>query len=321
MTSAVSSFQFSLRTLLLVVTAIAACLGALVWIGIDFRPLLATALILCVFSIALMLAAMQFDQDVVHMAAIGMVAGFGLALWTGNTGSEFGLALGLIVGALAGDTIRELRTSRWADAGPTRWWQHVALEPRWIGRIVWAVAFVGAVLIVLLGAICVVHRPSILDDLFEQFMAVRSETSWLHSILRVWYSNILLLMALLPCWLVWRGAKNEAAAERLLRRVAVLHCFGLLLFAGGAAWELMHSPAWTNNPPYNFARMYREILWTIASVLRQVQVPVLLIMLGLVLLRNKFRLYLHRYGWMTALGFIGLAAVACVAFQMSYVLQ
>ncbi len=321
MTSAVRSFQFSLRALLLAVAAIAACLGLLVWGGIESSLWLAMGVILLSCAGALVMAAMQLDRDVVHMAAVGTVAGCGLGLWTGDPGPEIGLVLGLIVGAMLGDTIREVRNRRLSAATqqPPRWWQRAAAEPVWMARITWSVALVAAALIVLLGGFCIVQQSPLLDDLFRQFMAVRSETSFFHSLLHAWYANALLLIALVSCWRVWRGAHSASSADPLLRRVAVLHCLALLLLSGGAVWTLLWATA--NVSAETPEALYHFILWTVASLVRDAQLSILLIMVSLLLLRRHLARYVRRFGWMTALGFIGLAAVACVAFQMSYMLQ
>jgi hypothetical protein len=271
----------------------------------------------------LILAAVELDRDVVQMAIVGVIAGLVVQFF-----SDGGVAvlLGLIIGALLGDALRDARGAAIAVSAPgeqNRWWQRRPAEPIWVARITWSVALVALSLMVVLVVFYAAQgltlhvQSQLLSDLFDELRTARFARTAGRAALDAWYAYVLLLMSAVNASLLWRGRRTQMAADIVLRRIAVCHCLALLLLAGTSVFALSGSLV-RIDPAVLGADWYQFQLRVLAELISNVLVPLLLVLLNMLLLGRHLRRYLERYAWMPALGVVGLTAVIWIGFHLCY---
>ncbi|QDU97715.1 hypothetical protein [Lignipirellula cremea] len=290
------------------------------------QPVLAGLLLFLLFaSVAatLLLAWSVLDRDVVHSAAVGAAIGFLLDYASGGPFDEWGFASGALVGALLGDVIRDQRAQRLADAsyaGGRRWWQERFLEPLWLVRFAWTLALVALSLTVTLGVFysfqSIADDRVLLGDLLTEMIEARTAWSPSEVLRRGWATYVLLSLAILACWQLWFRRLTPLAADRLLRRIAVLHCLALLLLSLRVLIEWRPAlMALTSGQPLAWGD---GRLRGLALLLVESQTPLLTMLFTMILLGGRMWRYLRLFGWMPALGVVGWLSTAWLGLHLSY---
>jgi len=309
----------AILALLLAAILLPPLLPAIIWQST--LGLLALVLVGCVL-IALLMGWNVLDSDVTYCAAIGAFVGLVLDALNGGYFDEFGFARGILAGAVLGDVVRDQRAERLGEIpypGGKRWWQKRAAPPKWFAKAAWSLAMVALGFTILLALSYNTQRlaaglkGALVGDLLVDVVEARASLAPNELLRRGWAMYLLLSLAMISCTQIWYRKLSPLAVDRLLRRVAVMHCLAMLLLAFRSVLE------WRQTLPGNASAEWTDgRIRALAMLVVEAQVPILTIMFTTVLLGGLLLRYLKQYGWMPALGFSALIAVGWLGLHMSY---
>lgn len=287
---------------------------------------------------ALAVSARELDQDIVYLAGLGALVGAAHARLSGGAALEVvgagdGWTLlantlaGAVVGAAAGDVASAGRTisprTGLGRALAGDWTSDRHGLARWLAPFGWLTVAFSVIVIMLM--IVAANRPLVAanytSELMPNFERYLMEVETYpgpfallrDSLLRTWYAFGLLLPALAVCvHLPWRR-QAELEADRLLSRIALAHFLtlaflgGRLLLAALSGLSLLSTGEAGSRTPYGD-------LAALVEAIRDIQPPLVVLVLSVVGLGRWWRRYLQRFAWMPALGTAVLAACGLAAF-------
>jgi hypothetical protein len=337
MVSSLSNATLGRRVAAVIAAGATALAAGAALLDVEVLGMAALSLLMLLSLLAAAVAARELDQDVIYLAGLGALVGAAHARLSGGAGlsitaagDAWSLAInafaGGIVGAAAGDVARAGRTrtpgGTLARTLAVDWWSDRSRIARWLKRAGWLAAFVSIAVVAAMIALAnlpaaVARYTSELLPNFEKYLA-QVETypgAWEtmgHSLVRVWYAYGLLLPVLAVCINLPMRRQAELEADRLLSRVALAHCLtlaflgGRLLLAALSGLTLLPVGEAAASTPYG------EFAEVVAAI-RDIQPPLIMLAITIVLL-GRWRLrYFTRFGWMPALGLAMLAACGLAA--------
>jgi hypothetical protein len=326
------------RLLATVAAGVAALAAGAALLDVEVLGMAGLSLLMLLSLAATAIAARELDQDVIYLAGLGALVGAaharlagGAGLSVAAAGETWSLAInalaGGMVGAAAGDVARagKTRTPRGALARmlAADWLSDRRGLARWLKGIGWLTA---AVSLAVIGVLIVMaNRPGVVarysSDLlpnFEKYLE-QVETypgAWEtmgQSLVRVWYAYALLLPVLAVCLNLPLRRQAELEADRLLSRVALAHCLTLAFLGGRLLLAALSGMAHLSSGELSPERPYGEFAEVVAAI-RDIQPPLIVLLVTIVLL-GRWRLrYFTRFAWMPAIGAAMLAACGLAAF-------